>query len=364
MKKSIGVLLSIVLVMSLFVGCSGKEEETNSDSNNTVVKSDKENEKDKVNDETKNTEEQPEKLKKLKIAYHPNMGGATAIMTGIKTGAFKEQGLEIELKKFTSGPPEIAAMVSGDIDIGYIGMGAHFLAIEGQVDLIAIDALGNSDRLLTRKETGIESIEDLVGKRVAVPLGTSGETVFDLALKKAGVPRDKVKVVNMDIAGAVSAYISGQVDAAAIWAPYTLKAVESLGEDEVVELAKNEDFMPDYVFPCSWIATPKYIDKNRDTVKKFVKGLYNAMDYRVDNVDEAIDWALEKVEDVEKESAKVETDQMIMMTSSKISDAIESGDIIKWFEGLEKLFLKTGKIEEKVPVEEFVRTDIIEESLK
>lgn len=362
MKKILGVLLSIVLMMSLFVGCTGKKEETNTDSNNQVEKSNNETNDDKEKEETEEAKE-PEKLEKLRVAYHPNMGGASTIITGIKTGAFEEQGLEIELVKFTSGPPEIAAMVSGDIDVGYIGMGAHFLAIDGQVDLIAIDALGNSDRLLTRKETGIESVEDLVGKKVAIPLGTSGETVFDLALKKAGVPRDKVKVVNMDIAGAVSAYISGQVDAAAIWAPYTLKAVESLGEDQVVELAKNEDFMPDYVFPSSWIATPKYIENNRDTVVKFVRGLYKAMDYRAENIDEMVDWTVELV-DIEKEVAQKEVPQMIMMTSSEIKKAIDSGDILKWFEGLEKLFLKTGKIEEQVPVEDFVKTDLIKDALK
>ena len=364
MKKFIGILLSMVLVMSLFVGCGGKKDNTNSDSDNTVESDNSGSNENEDNDVADTEDNQPKELTKVKVAYHPNMGGATTIMTGIKSGAFEEQGLEIELKKFTSGPPEIAAMVSGDIDLGYIGMGAHFLAIEGQVDLIAIDALGNSDRLLTRKDTGIESVEDLVGKTVAVPLGTSGETVFDLALKKAGVPRDQIKVVNMDIAGAVSAYISGQVDAAAIWAPYTLKAAETLGEDQVVELAKNEDFMPDYVFPSSWIATPKYIEENKDVVVKFVKGLYKAMDYRAENVDEMIDWTLEIVEDVEKESAKIEVGQMIMMTTSQINEAVESEDILKWFEGLEKLFLKTGKIEEVVAVEDFVRTDILKEALK
>lgn len=361
MKKLIGILLTMVLVVSLFVGCSTKKEDSSSESKNSVEKSDQTEKK--TEDKTEDKAEKPKELKKLRVAYHPNMGGASTIITGIKTGAFEEQGLEIELVKFTSGPPEIAAMVSGDIDVGYIGMGAHFLAIDGQVDLIAIDALGNSDRLLTRAETGIKNIEDLVGKKVAVPLGTSGETVFDLALEKANVSRDKIKVVNMDVAGAVSAYISGQVDAAAIWAPYTLQSMETLGEDKVVELAKNEDFMPDYVFPSSWIATPHYIEKNRETVVKFVKGLYKAMDYRANNIDEMVGWTAELVE-MEKDVVAKEVPQMIMMTTSDIKEALDTKDILKWFEGLEKLFMKTGKIDDMVPVEDFLNTGILSDALK
>lgn len=333
MKKLLCLGMILVLVISTMTGCGNKEASKSKD------------------------------LTKLRVAYHPNMGGASSIITGIKTGAFEEQGLEIELVKFTSGPPEIAAMVSGDIDVGYIGMGAHFLAIDGQVDLIAIDALGNSDRVLTRKDTGIKSAQDLVGKKVAVPLGTSGETVFDLLLEKEGVNRDDIEVVNMDVAGAVSAYISGQVDAAAMWAPYTLEAQAALGEDEVVALAANEDFMPDYVFPASWIATPKYIEENRETVIAFVKGLLKAMDYRKDNTDEMVGWVADLTE-VEKEVAAKEVPQMIMMTSEQLKEAVKTTNVIKWFEGLQKLFMKTGKIDSMSNVEDFLDISILNEALQ
>ena len=73
---------------------------------------------------------------KIRVAYHPNMGGASTIITGIKQGYFKDEGLEIELVKFTSGPTEIAAMVSGDIQFAYIGHGAHSLAIQGKINIL------------------------------------------------------------------------------------------------------------------------------------------------------------------------------------------------------------------------------------
>src|SRR5690606_13662334 len=85
---------------------------------------------------------------KLRIAYHPNMGGSSAIITGMKKGFFEEENLEIELVKFTSGPTEVAAMISGDIDLGYVGHGAHFLAVEGKVKIISLDVLSKAEELM------------------------------------------------------------------------------------------------------------------------------------------------------------------------------------------------------------------------
>lgn len=350
MKKVISLLVSFLLIAGILVGCNNKENEAK----NGVTSG---------NGETVETSGAKEDLQKLRVAYHPNMGGASTIITGINKGFFEEEGLEIELVKFTSGPPEIAAMVSGDIDIGYVGMGAHFLAMQGQVDIIAVDSLSNTDRVLASKESGATSIEGLKGKKVGVPLGTSAETVLDLALEAAGMEKDELKVVNMDVAGAVSAFVSGQIDAVAAWSPYTKEIAKALGEENVVEIAKNADFVPEYVFPSSWMATPKYIGNNHDTVVKFVRALIKASEYRVDNVDEIVNWTAELVE-AEPEVLADDVPNMIFMTNEKLSEACNSGDIVSWFEGLQKIFMKTEKITEIVPVEDFVDIELIKEALK
>lgn len=122
---------------------------------------------------------------KLRVAYHPNFGGNNLYITAEKNGFFEEEGLIVEPVKFTAGPQEIAAMVAGDVDIGYIGHGATFLAVQRQVNVFLTEFLGNGDELLTYKESGITSLEDLKGKTIATAPGTSGETVLKLALEKA-----------------------------------------------------------------------------------------------------------------------------------------------------------------------------------
>ena len=68
-------------------------------------------------------------------------------------------------------------------------------------------------------QPGIASIEDLAGKKVAIPEGTSGDMIVQLALEAAGMSIEDIEKVAMDAATVVSAFSSGQVDAAGIWYP-------------------------------------------------------------------------------------------------------------------------------------------------
>ena len=219
-KKLLSLLAVGIIATGLFAGCSSSNKESGETSQPTTTEE---------KEEPTVEEEKPLETVKMKIAYHPNMGGASAMVTGIDKGYFEEQGLEIELVKFTAGPPEVAAMVSGDIDVGYIGHGAHLLACQGQVKLFALDCTSQADELLVNIDSGIAKIEDLKGKTIATQLGTSGEVILNLALESVGLTREDVEVVNMEVAGAVTAFISGQVDAVSIWSPNTNTVREALG---------------------------------------------------------------------------------------------------------------------------------------
>jgi NitT/TauT family transport system substrate-binding protein len=297
---------------------------------------------------------------KLRVAYHPNMGGSSAIITGIKKGFFAEENLEIELVKFTSGPPEVAAMVSGDIDLGYIGHGAHALAVKGQVHVITLDLLSKSEELLVRKSSGIAKVEDLKGKTVATQLGTSGEVTLNLALKRANMTKDDIKLVNMDMAGAVSAFIADKVDAVVVWAPYTVEIRNELG-DEALMLANSLSFSDEFVFPSSWVATPKYLSENEDKVVRFLKALHRAMDYRKEHLDEVVQYVAE-LNDIPLDSVMQEKETGEWLTGAQVRQYFADGTAKQWYEQQQQLFLDNGAVEQRAPVEDYVRFDLVEKA--
>jgi len=347
LKKFITVLMSVFLLLTV-AACGNANESTSGKNASNSSSSDS-----NVAEGTPSA-----KADKLRIAYHPNMGGSSAIITGIKKDFFKEQNLDIELVKFTSGPTEVAAMISGDIDLGYVGHGAHFLAVEGKVKIVSLDVLSKAEELMVRKDSGIASVKDLKGKTVATQLGTSGDIVLDLALKKEGMTRSDVKLVNMDMAGAVSAFIANKVDAVIVWAPYSTEIKKTVGKDNISVLANSASFSDEFVFPASWVVTPKYLEKNEDVVIRFLKGLHKAMDYRAENMDEVVGYVAE-LNETPIDSVKEEVDTGVWLTGKEVRQHFADGTAKKWYEQQQQLFLNSGKLKKGAPVEDYVPFDLL-----
>jgi NitT/TauT family transport system substrate-binding protein len=231
----------------------------------------------------------------IDLIYHPTIGGSTAIAIAEAHGMFEEEGLEVRYQRFTSGPPEIAAIVAGRADVGFIGSGAAWLAFRGDVNIIALDNLAMTDEVVAKKSSGIATLADLKGKTIATQSGTAGENILNLALKKAGLTRDDVTVINMDnnnLASAIVSTGSDSVDAIAGWQPGTTAVMTALGDDGLL-LASNKDF-PEASFPSVWVVNKDFVKNNPEAVQKFVNALTKAEAYRAENMQEACEWASEK----------------------------------------------------------------------
>ncbi|MCS7461700.1 aliphatic sulfonate ABC transporter substrate-binding protein [Paenibacillus doosanensis] len=296
------------------------------------------------------------KLPTINVAYMPDMNGATPIVIGEEKGYFKEAGINVNAVKFLSGPPEFQAMASGDIDIAYIGPGATFLAAQGKGHIIDIVSLGKSDMVFATKKSGIKEWKDLKGKTVGVPKGTSGEMVLNLGLEKGGLKPSDVNIVNMDVAGAVSAYVAGKVDAVAIWSPYTQEIEKQVGKENMVKLGDNSDFFPDYIFPASWVVNPKFFQEKPELVQQFLKAIAQTTDYKLKNKDEAIKMTAAYTQ-VPEESLKLQLDSLEWLDNKRVADAFKDGTAKKWYENLEKLFVQNGSLKEVVPADQFIVTD-------
>lgn len=344
MKKIFSLLLLGILSLTLGVGCTSTPKETSADV--------------PVQKETTETTEKPITVR---VAYMPNMGSASGVVTGIEKGFFEEVGLDVKLVQFAGGPAEIAAMVSEDIDIAQIGHGAHALCIEGEAEIFAMDALSLSDTVIANTEKGIQSIEDLKGKKVAVQAGTSSEIILNLALEKAGMSQADIEVIQMEASGMVSAMVSGAIDACATWEPSSTTILGQMG-DKALSLASNSDFLDEATFPSSFITTEKYASKNRDVLVRFATGLLKAQDYRNDNIEEICKEVATLIE--AEEATILETKNGAKwLTGEEIKGYVADGTIKAYYENQQEVFIKDGRITESVPVEEYVMFDVFEEAV-
>ncbi|WP_167859729.1 aliphatic sulfonate ABC transporter substrate-binding protein [Paenibacillus cymbidii] len=302
-------------------------------------------------------------IAKINVAYMPDVNGVPPIVLGEEKGYFKEYGLEVNAVKFLSGPPEFQAMAARDIDIAVIGPGATFLAAQGQGKIIALTSLGFGDRVLATKKSGIKAFKDLKGKTVGTPKGTSGEMILNLGLEKAGLSPSDVNVVNMDVAGAVSAFVANKVDAVAIWSPYTDEIEKQVGKDNFVEVGGSKSFYPDYVFPGAWVVQPKFLEEKRDVVERFFKAWVKANDYHIKNLDESVK-LVAKYTQVPEDSLRSQLANMEWIDSAKQAAQFQDGTIIKWYDHLVELFVKNEKMTKAVPASEFIDTELFPKIVK
>ena len=330
MKRILCLLLALVLSLTVFAACGN----------------------DKPDD--------GEKLTTLNIAYHTNPGGAAVVCIGTEQGIFEKYGFKCNLVGFTSGPVEIAAMLSGELDYGFIGHGAHTLAIDGKVDVLCYEKMGDDEAIITSSDTGIKTLADLKGKKIGTTLGTSGETVLMAALEAAGLTAKDVSIVNMDMGACVVAMVSGQIDAVCVYSQYKNSVIDGLGS-KAVTLAKTSSF-DSLVAPSSWIATPEYINRNYEQSVRFCAAVLECIDYYSGHKDEAAKYMADFLK-LDYDQVRTNIEAVVALSLEDYEKALNDGTLERIYQAQQDNFLKSGKVSKSAEVDGYVRFDVMKDAI-
>lgn len=290
-----------------------------------------------------------QELVEVSVAYHPNMHGGGLVAVGLENGHFEAEGLAVEPVRFTTGPPEIDAMVAGEIDIGYLGPGAMTFVMLGDVRLLTIDYAYSRDLVLARPESGIETPADLEGADVLLAEGTSGELILRQALKSAGLTYDDITPQAGTMETAVAAFAAGEADAIATWPPFS---TELEAQQDLNVVATSDDFAEEFRLPGFWIANNDFVDEHPDLVARFLRAQARANDDRVANLDRHVP-LVASFTDAPEEGLRTQVEATQWLTSDEIESAIENGDVARWLTALNEVFVETGSLDEVMPVEEY-----------
>jgi NitT/TauT family transport system substrate-binding protein len=275
----------------------------------------------------------------VKFGYIGDFNGTSLLAIADAKGLWEKHGLKADTKVFTNGPLQIQALGTGNLDFGYIGPGAMWLPASGKAKVVAINTLGNADRVIA--QAGTTSMEQLKGKTIGVPEGTSGDMILTLALKKAGMSKSDVKVVPMDPSTLVSAFSSKKIDAAGFWYP----AIATIKKEipGLVELAKNSDFESTVSFPTAFVAGNDVVAKQPEKTKKVLAVLREAMAFRSSNTDQAISLTA-KMLGVTKDQVKADAGNVKILSVEELDTMTKDGTINKWLTGMNDYFVAAGKL--------------------
>ena len=184
-------------------------------------------------------------------------------------------GWDIEWRQFGSGTEVIAAMASGDVKVAELGSSPLAIGasqgVEYQLFMIA-QGLGTAESLIATKDSGITKLEDVKGKRVAVPVGSTAHFSLMGALKHVGISEADVTIVNLPADQIAAAWDGGQVDAAFIWEPVQNQILQTgtfiLGADQTAAWG--------YPTFDGWVVNTAFAAENAEAVTAFAKTMNEA----------------------------------------------------------------------------------------
>jgi ABC-type nitrate/sulfonate/bicarbonate transport system substrate-binding protein len=201
----------------------------------------------------------------VRVSYQP-LYWALPFYIASELGYWKEVGIEPEFSVFPAGPQQIAAMQSWDLG----GTGGPPAVLGGvRLGLLSI-AIGTDESAVTATvaraadaDAILKDPSSLKGKQLLVTTNSTGEFSALACLKKFGLTRDDVQIVNLAPQQLISAYSNGNGTLAASWAPFVYVLQDKAGAKEICNGQAANAFVT-----SSFVVAPEFAKAHPDTVAK------------------------------------------------------------------------------------------------
>lgn len=172
----------------------------------------------------------------LSAGSKPSAGGVVDVLRNqqLLEREFAKDGIRIDWQFFKgAGPAVNEALANGQADFAYLGDLAAIVGKANGLDtrVLAAGVRGVKSYLGVVPGSGIKSLHDLKGKRVAVFRGTANQLSFASALASQGLTERDLKVINLDFNAANAALAARQIDAT--WGLSTLLSLRERGLVEI-----------------------------------------------------------------------------------------------------------------------------------
>lgn len=134
----------------------------------------------------------------------------------------QKTGYKVTYKKIGSGAEVVRALASGAIHIGEAGSSPFASAISQGVPIEVfwiLDNINDAEALVARNGSGVKTLADLKGKKIALPFASTTHFHTLVALEGAGVSPKDVQIINLRPPEILAAWARGDIDATFVWDP-------------------------------------------------------------------------------------------------------------------------------------------------
>jgi NitT/TauT family transport system substrate-binding protein len=233
---------------------------------------------------------------KVKVGVFP-ISSSLPYFVAIANGYFKENNIEPETIRLMGGPPNVAALITNQIEVSAVlvtleGLNAN-LKKPGVAMYVAMHSQNNEykmEQFVARAGSGITKLEDFKGKKLMSAPGPANLNTAKGILAKVGLKEGDYTIDQLDMGQHVNAMKAGTFDGG-----YTLEPsatiIEQIGAGKTVEAGVIAKYILGdpagnaYAAGCAF--TTEFINARPDVAKRFAAAWSKAIDYIKTNPKEA-----------------------------------------------------------------------------
>ncbi|MGG6295077.1 sulfonate ABC transporter substrate-binding protein [Leptolyngbya sp. AN02str] len=209
--------------------------------------------------------------RQLRIGYQKSSTALNLLKNrGDLESRLTSDGVTVEWNEFAAGPQMLEALNVGSIDFAYTGETPPVFAqaADAPLQYVAYEPLGGSaEAILVTKDSPIQTVADLKGKKVALNKGSNVHYLLVRALEESGLQYSDVETVFLPPGDARPAFEQGAVDAWVIWDPFQAAAETAIGARVLIDgkdLVKNNGF---------FLSTQSFVNSHPDLLNVLLEEL-------------------------------------------------------------------------------------------
>lgn len=330
MKKTIALLLALVMLVAIFAACGSSEPAKTPEQNQGQTG-------------VKGPMDDVEPLaEKTKLVVCQLAGGPHSAVSYLieKLGGYEKANIEIEYAVMPNGNVMVEAVDSWDV--ATYGVGGIFGGISKDATYIlgstmhdtAFRFFARNDSPIVKEGNTVKEHPSLLGsaatwadKEILLPVGTTQHAFLMHVLGIIGLDQSKVRLTNMDVANTNTAFRAGSGDIAGMWPPQSL----ATDMDEKFTCIADSTVMGYETGNCMAANINSYNDpKKTKAIEKWVELYYRTSKWMYendDNLKQAAEWFNEW-----NESCGAKSDVESSLITLKVTPIYQIEEAVKLFE--------------------------------
>ncbi|MEI3161833.1 MAG: aliphatic sulfonate ABC transporter substrate-binding protein [Lachnospirales bacterium] len=276
----------------------------------------------------------------------------------------KELGTDVNIVNFDSGKDVNTALASGSVDISELGSAPSALGISNGVNFQVFwigDVIGSAESLVVKNNSGINSISDLKGKKVATPFASTAHYSLLNALNLEGIKETDLELIDLQPSDIYAAWTRGDIDAAYIWYP----VLSQLLKDGKIITGSDKLADKGIITADLNVVRTEFAENHPDIVKNYVKAQIKANNIILNEPDKAAD-EISKILEISKDDASSQLTQFKYLKAEEQIDYLNN-HIANALKSTADFLVEQDSIKSAPDLDEFkskVNTEFIKEALK